>query len=59
VKILEWHKTRIDACVEAGVDGLAIETIPCKIEALTVVDYVVERYPNLKFWISFQCKVRH
>lgn len=25
----KWHKVRIDACIEAGVDGLAIETIPC------------------------------
>lgn len=27
--IKKWHKVRIDACIEAGVDGLAIETIPC------------------------------
>lgn len=27
--IKKWHKVRIDACVQAGVDGLAIETIPC------------------------------
>lgn len=27
--IKKWHKIRIDACIEAGVDGLAIETIPC------------------------------
>lgn len=27
----KWHKVRIDACVEAGVDGLAIETIPCQV----------------------------
>lgn len=57
-KIVEWHKVRIDACVEAGVDGLAVETIPCKIEAIAIVDYVIENYPNLKFWISFQCRVR-
>lgn len=29
VTIKKWHKIRIDACLEAGVDGLAIETIPC------------------------------
>lgn len=56
-KIVQWHKVRIDACVEAGVDGLAIETIPCKIEALAVLDYVIENHPNLKFWIAFQCRV--
>ena len=30
--IKSWHKTRIDAVLEAGVDGLAIETIPCQVE---------------------------
>ena len=29
--IKKWHKIRIDACIEAGVDGLAIETIPCQV----------------------------
>lgn len=29
--IKKWHKVRIDACVQAGVDGLAIETIPCQV----------------------------
>jgi homocysteine S-methyltransferase len=29
--IKKWHKVRIDACVAAGVDGLAIETIPCQV----------------------------
>ena len=30
--IKKWHKVRIDACVQAGVDGLAIETIPCQVK---------------------------
>lgn len=29
--IRNWHKARIDACIEAGVDGLAVETIPCQV----------------------------
>lgn len=29
--IKKWHKVRIDACLEAGVDGLGIETMPCKV----------------------------
>lgn len=32
----KWHKVRIDACVEAGVDGLAIETIPCQVCAFII-----------------------
>lgn len=29
--IVNWHRLRIQAVVEAGVDVLAIETIPCKV----------------------------
>lgn len=29
--IQNWHKVRIEACIEAGVDGLAVETIPCQV----------------------------
>lgn len=32
--IKKWHKTRINAVLEAGVDGLAIETIPCKVRII-------------------------
>lgn len=28
-QLMQWHKIRIDACLEANVDGLAFETIPC------------------------------
>lgn len=39
--IRKWHKVRIDACVEAGVDGLAIETIPCQVCDHKFVTYFV------------------
>lgn len=29
--IKKWHRIRIDACLEAGVDALAVETIPCQV----------------------------
>lgn len=29
--IKEWHKTHIDAVLEAGVDALAFETVPCQV----------------------------
>lgn len=51
-----WHRVRIEACLSEGVDGLAIETIPCQREAETVVDLVCEEFPSAKFWVSFQCK---
>lgn len=34
----QWHKMRINACLEAGVDGLAIETIPCRVRILLTDD---------------------
>jgi S-methylmethionine-dependent homocysteine/selenocysteine methylase len=36
--IKKWHKVRIQACIEAGVDGLAIETIPCLVGLKNLVD---------------------
>ncbi|CRK88409.1 CLUMA_CG002188, isoform A [Clunio marinus] len=54
--IKNWHKVRINACIEAGVDGLAIETIPCQMEAEAVVDMILDEHPDMKFWVSFQCK---
>lgn len=54
--IADWHRVRIEACLSEGVDGLAIETIPCQQEAEAVVDLLCEEYPSAKFWVSFQCK---
>lgn len=54
--ISDWHKIRIDACLEAGVDALAIETIPCQMEAEILTEMLCSEYGNVKFWVSFQCK---
>ncbi|XP_041777963.1 homocysteine S-methyltransferase-like [Anopheles merus] len=54
--IQKWHRPRIDACLEAGVDVLGIETIPCKMEAEALLDMLCDEYPTVRFWISFQCK---
>ncbi|XP_055370828.1 uncharacterized protein LOC129605223 isoform X2 [Condylostylus longicornis] len=51
-----WHRIRIDAVLAAGVDALAIETIPCQVEAESIIDLLCDEYPNVKFWISLQCK---
>lgn len=54
--IRKWHRVRIEAVVEAGVDGFAIETIPCRLEAEALVELMAEEYPDVKYWLSFQCK---
>ncbi|XP_034474388.1 homocysteine S-methyltransferase [Drosophila innubila] len=54
--ITDWHRVRIEACLEAGVDALAIETIPCQMEAEALVEMLCDDYPQVKFWVAFQCK---
>lgn len=54
--LAEWHRPRIEALLRAGVDVLALETIPCALEAETLVELLKE-YPNIKAWLSFSCRV--
>jgi len=53
----EFHRDRIEALLDAGVDLLAMETIPVLGEALVLLDLISE-YPHAKAWLSFQCRVR-
>ncbi|KAJ8970694.1 hypothetical protein NQ314_001076 [Rhamnusium bicolor] len=55
--IKQWHIPRIKALVEAGVDLLALETIPCKVEAEMLVTLLKEQFPNTKAWLSFSVSV--
>lgn len=53
----KWHRIRIDACLDAGtVDCLAIETIPCALEMEALVELLAAEYPDVKYWLSFQCR---
>lgn len=53
----EYHRPKINALVEGGVDLLALETIPCKTEAEVLINLLKNEYPNVKAWLSFTCKV--
>ena len=53
----QWHIPRIKALVEAGVDLLALETIPCRIEAEMLVDLLKKEFPNTKAWLAFSVAV--
>lgn len=55
--IRDWHIPRINALVEAGVDLLAIETIPCRAEAEMLAQLLKENYPSTKAWLSFSVAV--
>lgn len=53
--LIDWHRPRIRALLEKGVDLLAIETIPCVREAEAVVDLLKE-FPDAQAWLSFSCR---
>jgi len=56
-RIKEWHRPRIRALVEGGVDLLAFETIPALQEAQVLLELLRE-FPDTSAWLSFSCKVR-
>lgn len=47
-----FHRPRIQALREAGVDGFAIETFPRLDEILAVMEVLVEEAENVPYWIS-------
>ncbi|XP_066593476.1 uncharacterized protein [Prorops nasuta] len=55
VTIKEYHRPRIVALIEGGVDLLAMEMIPCIEEAEAIIDLLKE-FPQIKAWMSFSIK---
>lgn len=53
-QLMEWHRPRLEALIEAKPDMLACETIPCLEEAEALVR-LLEHSP-IPAWISFSCK---
>lgn len=52
----KWHRVRLEAVVESGVDCLAIETIPALLEMEAILELIQDEYPDIKYWLSFQCR---
>lgn len=53
--LIAWHRPRITALVEAGVDILGFETVPCIKEALALLKLLKE-FPLKMAWLSFSIK---
>lgn len=51
----DFHRERLRAVVRAGVDGVAIETIPCRMEAEAMVELMEREFAGVPYWLSFQC----
>jgi homocysteine S-methyltransferase len=51
-ELMDFHRPRLRALIEAGAELLACETIPCLIEAQAIATLLKE-YPNISAWVSF------
>jgi homocysteine S-methyltransferase len=53
--LMDFHRPRMKALIEAGAEILACETIPCLIEALAIAKLLKE-FPSITAWISFTAR---
>lgn len=53
--LIEFHRERMRALVDAGADMLACETIPCLLEAQALAKLLTE-FPNTSAWFSFTAR---
>lgn len=54
-ELMDFHRPRMRALIEAGADLLACETIPCFIEAQAIATLLKE-FPDTPAWISFTAR---
>ena len=54
-ELMDFHRPRMKALIEAGPDLLACETIPCLIEAQALVK-LLDEFQSISAWISFSCR---
>lgn len=55
-ELYDWHRPRIQALVEGGIDILLFETIPSVSEAKVLLN-ILSEFPNQNACLSFSCKV--
>jgi len=54
-ELMDFHRPRMEALVEAGADMLACDTIPCLVEAQAIAKLLKE-FPTIPAWISFTAR---
>ena len=54
-ELMDFHRPRMKALIDAGPDILACETIPSLIEAQALVK-LLEEFQSIEAWISFSCR---
>jgi homocysteine S-methyltransferase len=53
--LVDFHRPRIAALLDAGPDLLACETMPCLLEARAILR-VLREHPDARAWVSFTCR---
>lgn len=51
-ELMDFHRPRMQALIDAGADMLACETIPCLVEAQALAKLLKE-FPKITAWVSF------
>jgi homocysteine S-methyltransferase len=54
-ELIDFHRPRLAVLADAGADMLAVETIPCLVEAVAIAR-LLEEFPGVTAWISFSAK---
>jgi len=54
-ELMEFHRPRMKALIEAGADMLACETIPSPTET-RALSKLLKEFPSITAWFSFSCK---
>lgn len=54
-ELMDWHRPRVKALLQSGVDILALETIPAQKEAEALVQLLKE-FPTAKAWLALSCQ---
>lgn len=54
-ELMDFHRPRMQALIDAGAELLACETIPCLIEAQALVR-LFDEFQSIQAWISFSCR---
>ena len=54
-ELIDFHRPRMKALIEAGAEVLACETIPCLIEAQAITK-LLEEFPGSTAWLSFSAR---
>jgi len=54
-ELVEFHRPRVEWLIEAGIDVLGFETIPCETEA-TAIAQLLHEFPDTEAWVAFSCR---